>query len=162
MLCKFLAVRSLFTCEMNLWYWQEVDKLLSTTGSPIALLNLLIIHWSLSKNMTQEQNSTFQIESCAISRSKLTTCPRKGRLHRFKLNSTETSDGGTQKLKNYVWHDSLLVSIATKVCGQTGSKWNAMFESHVALILNPEILWAIIDRTSFYVQFEDFFRNLFL
>ena len=44
------------------------------------------------------------------SRSKSTTCPRKGR--RFELNSTATSDGGAQKLGNDVRKDS--ESIATK------------------------------------------------
>ena len=40
-------------------------KLLLTKAAPITSLNLLIIHWSLSKNMKLEQNSMFQIESCA-------------------------------------------------------------------------------------------------
>ena len=48
------------------------------------------------------------------------TCLRKGRLLRFYLNSTATSDGGAQKLWNNVWRDS--ESIATKVCSKIGSK----------------------------------------
>ena len=83
------------------------------------------------------------------SRSKSTTCPRKGRLLRFELNSAVTSDGGAQKLGNDVRRDS--GSIATKVCSQIGSKWNVMFESHVVTSL---------DRTSFGFQFEDFLSNL--
>ena len=39
------------------------------------------------------------------STSKLTICPRKGRLLRFQSNSTETSDGSVQKLVNNLWHD---------------------------------------------------------
>ena len=54
------------------------------------------------------------------SRSESTTCPRKGRLFRFELNSTVTSDGGAQKLGNDVRRDS--ESIATKVCSQICSK----------------------------------------
>ena len=62
----------------------------------------------------------FLFESCAqSSRSKSTTCPKKGRLLRFELNST-TLDGGAQKLENDVWHDS--ESIATKVCSQVSVK----------------------------------------
>ena len=44
----------------------------------------------------------------------------KGGLLRFESNSTATSDGGTQKLGNNVWHDSF--SIATKVCSQISCK----------------------------------------
>ena len=39
-------------------------------------------------------------------KSKLMSCPRNGRVFRFKLNSTATSDGRVQKLESYVWHDS--------------------------------------------------------
>ena len=62
------------------------------------------------------------------SRSKLTTCPRKGRMLRFELDSTATSDGGAQKLRNDVSYDP--ESIATKNCSQIGRKWNAMSEGH--------------------------------
>ena len=55
-------------------------------------------------------------------------------------------DGCAQKLGNDVRRDS--ESIATKVCSQIGSKWNAMFESHVV---------SSVDRTSFNFRFEDFF-----
>ena len=41
------------------------EKLLPTKAASIASLNLAIIHWSLSKHVTQEQNSMFLIESCA-------------------------------------------------------------------------------------------------
>ena len=76
-----------------------------------------------------------------IGRKRNATCPRKGRLLTFKLHSTETSDGGVQKLGNDVWHDSEL--IATTACSPISSKWNVMFESHVvtgrALIFNLKI-----------------------
>ena len=80
------------------------------------------------------------------------TCLRKGRLFRFELNtmnSTATSDGGAQKLGNDVWRDS--ESITTKVCRQTGRKWNEMFESHVV---------TSVDRTSSDFRFEDFLSYL--
>ena len=82
-------------------------------------------------------------------RSKSTTCPRKGRLLRFESNSAVTSDGGAQKLGNNVRRNS--ESIATKLCSQIGRKWNAMFESHVV---------TSVDRTSFDFRFEDFLSNL--
>ena len=41
------------------------EKLLPTKAAAISSLNLSISHWSPSKNMTLEQNSMFQIESCA-------------------------------------------------------------------------------------------------
>ena len=57
------------------------------------------------------------------SKSMSTTCLRKGRLLKFELNSTATSDGGAQKHGNDVRRDS--ESIATKVCSPIGHKWNA-------------------------------------
>ena len=49
MLCRYLAVTtdSFFHLEMKIDH-----KLLLTKAAPIALLNLAIIHWSLSKKMT--------------------------------------------------------------------------------------------------------------
>ena len=88
------------------------EKLLPTKAVPIALLNLLIM-WHRNKTACSQLNP---VQS---SRSK----SRKGSLLRFELNSTVTSDGGTQKLGNYVWYDS--ESIATKVCSPIGHKWNA-------------------------------------
>ena len=125
MLCRYRAVTShFFHVKWNFrWKWRE---LLPTKAAPIASLSFAIIHWSLSQNMTKEQNSMFRIESCAMqllsSRSKWTTSPRKGRLLRFEQNSTATSDAGAQKLGNNVWYDS--ESISTKVCSQIGRKWN--------------------------------------
>ena len=85
------------------------------------------------------------------------TCSRKGRLLRLRFESNSTgraiSDGGTQKLKNEVWHDSEL--IATKVCSPICSKRNAMFESHVTVVTVTSV-----DRTSFNFLFEDFCSNL--
>ena len=95
----------------------------------------------------------FQIEFCVKQQIDYqdhhTTCPMKGRLLRFELNSTVTSDGDAQKLGNDVRRDSEL--IATKFCSQNGCKWNTMFESYVV---------TIIDKTSFDFQFEDFLSNL--
>ena len=64
---------------------------------------------SLGSNMAWHWNRTACSESNTVqsSRSKSTTCPRKGRLLRFESNSTATSDGGAQQLGNDVWHDSM-------------------------------------------------------
>ena len=57
MLCKLWAAMSLFFHE-SLFFMRNENfdaigkKLLQTKAAPIALLNLSIIHWSLSKNMT--------------------------------------------------------------------------------------------------------------
>ena len=83
------------------------------------------------------------------SRSKLTTCLRKGYLLRFESNRTSTSDGcALEKLENFVWPDSVLM--ATKVCSQIGCKRNEMFE-HVE---------TSIDTKNFDLLFEDFLSNL--
>ena len=95
------------------------EKLLPTKAAPIASLNLAIIHWSLSKIWHRNKTACSESNPVQSSRSKSTTCPRKGSLLRFKSNSTATSDGGAQKLGNNVWRDS--ESIATKVCSR---KWN--------------------------------------
>ena len=79
------------------------------------------------------------------------TWPRKGSLLSFKLNSTATSDCGTQKLGNDLYHDS--ESIATIVCRRNNCKWKAMFESHVQIC---------IDWTNFDFRFKDFLSNLLL
>ena len=53
------------------------------------------------------------------------TCPRKGRLLRFELNSTVTSDGGAQKLGNDVWHGCL--AWFRKDCNQSlQQNWSQM------------------------------------
>ena len=149
---------------MYFWLWLRIfvfmwnkifdgidEKLLPSKAGPIALLNLSIIHWSLSKYMTWNKKacSDSELNPVQSSRSKLTTCPRKGRLLRFLSNSTATSDGRVQKLGNDVWHDA--VSTATKVCSQIFCKWNAMFESHVV---------TSVERTSFDFWVEEFFSNL--
>ena len=72
------------------------------------------------------------------SRSVSTTCPRKGSLLRFKLNSAATSDGGEQKLGNNVRGNS--ESITTKVCSPNRSQMKCYFESHVV---------TSVDRTRF-------------
>ena len=53
---------------------------LQTKAELNALFNLSTIHWSLSQNKLRYGN-------------KPTTCLRNGRLFRFKLISTATSDG---------------------------------------------------------------------
>ena len=67
MICKFRAVTSHL---IFFFIWNEVfdvigKKLVLTKAVPIASLNFSISHWFVSKNMTQEQNSIFQIISCA-------------------------------------------------------------------------------------------------
>ena len=141
MLCRF-PVKWKFR-----WNWVQLARsycrpkqrplLRSTFRSYIGLWLKI---WHRNKTACSESNP---VQS---SRSKSTTCPRKGRLLRFESNSTATSDGGAQKLGSDVWHDS--ESIATKVSSQIGRKWNAMFESHIV---------TIVDRTSFNFRFEDFF-----
>ena len=74
----------------------------------MALLNILFIYWSLSKNKAQEHISVFWIKFCAKKSAAL---------------------GSGQKVGNDLLHDSEL--IATKVCSQISCKWNEMFESHV-------------------------------
>ena len=59
MLCKFWAVTSLFFFHMNDFFDGTGKKLLPIKAVPITSLNLSIIHWSLIKNMTQEQNLMF-------------------------------------------------------------------------------------------------------
>ena len=54
------------------------------------------------------------------SRSKSTTCPRKGSVLRFQLNRTATSDSGEQKLGNNSWYDSEWIT--TYVCCQNNCK----------------------------------------
>ena len=72
----------------------------------LSVIGLWVKIWHRNKTACSESNP---VQS---SRSKSTTCPRKGRLLRFESNSTATSDGGAQKLGNDVRKDS--ESIATK------------------------------------------------
>ena len=62
-------------------------------------------------------------------RSKLMSCPRKGRLLRFQSKSTDFSDGWAQKVGNNLWHGS--ESITIKVRSQISLKWKAMFDCKV-------------------------------
>ena len=100
--------------------------------------------WHDSESITNKVSSK-------IGRKWNATCPRKGLLLRFQLNSTATSNwtAQRQKLWNDVWRDS--ESMTTKVYSQICRKWSAMFESHVV---------TSVDRTSFNFQFEDFFSYL--
>ena len=72
----------------------------------LSFIGLWVKIWHRNKTACSESNS---VQSSSL-------CLRKGRLLRFKLNSTATSDGGAQQLGNYVWRDSDFV--ATKVCSQ--------------------------------------------
>ena len=87
----------------------------------LSVIGLCVKLWHRNKTKCSESNP---VQS---SRSKSTTCPRKGRMLKFESNSTATLDGSAQKLGNDVRRDS--ESIATKVCSQIGRKWNVMFET---------------------------------
>ena len=115
------------------WNWLEVVAYQSRPITTHCLvIGLWVEIWHRNKTICSKSNS---VQS---SRSKLTICPMQRRLLSFKLNSTVTSDGDAQKLGNYVRRDS--ESIATKVCSQICSKWNAIFGSHVV---------SSVDKTSF-------------
>ena len=109
----------------------------------LSVIGLWVKRWHRNKATCSESNP---VQS---SRSKSRTWPRKGR--RFGLNSTATSDGEAQKLGNDVRRDS--ESIATKVCSQISSKWNAMFQNHAV---------TSVDRTSFDFRFEFFLQSAFV
>ena len=70
--------------------WNEIfdgisEKSLPTKAAPFASLHFSIIHWSLSKNMIQEQNSMFLIESFAKQQVWIDDLSEeKGRLLRFE------------------------------------------------------------------------------
>ena len=132
------------------WNFHGMDwKLLPTKAAPLlcsillSFISLWVKIWHRNKTTCSKSNP---VQS---SNSKRKTGPRKGRLLRFESNSKATSDDCTQKLGNYVKHDS--ESIATRVCSQIGCKWNVMFESHVV---------TSVDRTSFDFRFEDFLSYL--
>ena len=125
MICKFQAVTG-HICFLK-WNLLHTKTLLQTKAAPIPcsifwFLGVWVNIWHRNKAACSELNP---VQS---SRSKLTTCPRKGRMLRFELDSTATSDGGAQKLRNDVSYDP--ESIATKNCSQIGRKWNAMSERH--------------------------------
>ena len=96
------------------------------------------------KNIWHKNKIAFsELNPVQSSRSKSMTCLRKGSLNwsdqiPIEQHSCFISDGGAQNLGNSVRCDS--ESIATKVCSQIGSKWNAIFESHAVTSL---------ERTSF-------------
>ena len=149
MLCKFRAATShfFFSCEMKIS--MELARSCcrpkqrpSLRSIFLSVIGLWVKIWHRNKTACSESNP---VQS---SRSKSTTCPRKGSLLRFESNSTATSDGGAQKLGNDVRRDS--ESITTKVCSQIGRKWNAMFDSHVV---------TSVERTSFDFRFECFFEQ---
>ena len=59
----------------------------------------------MSENKHRNKSSCSESNLVQSSRSKLTMCQRKGLLLRFQStwNSTNTSDGGEQKLGKYLW-----------------------------------------------------------
>ena len=110
----------------------------------LSVIGLWVKIWHRNKTTCSEWNPVQN------SRSKLTTCPRKGHLLRFESNSTATSDGGAQKLGNDVRRDSESITtkvcslewITTKACSQIGCEWNVMFESHV-------VIWRFFEQSAF-------------
>ena len=139
MLCKcwagasqYFFLRDKKNCHKNLDGIGE--KLLSNSGrGPL-------LYWKLDQSSAQclaqsfyqslvfelkydiGQNHMFYLNPVQSSRSKLTTCLRKGRdlgVCQY-WNSTATSDGSAQELENNVRRNSK--SIATKVCCQIGCK----------------------------------------
>ena len=102
MLCKFLAQRrqgaTFFSCEIN--FSMELARsycqpkqlpLLSSIFRSV--IGLWVETWQRNETSCSKSNPV---------QSSRSTCPRKGRLLRFELNSTATSDGGVQKLENDV------------------------------------------------------------
>ena len=80
-----------------LWNWQE---LVADQNSTHCFIGLWVKIWARNKSTCLTQLNPVP------SRSKFTTCLRKGCLLRFKSNSTATSNGCSKKLANNVWHDS--------------------------------------------------------
>ena len=99
-------------------YWPKPHQLLHSIF--LSFIGLWLKLWHRNKNCYKISCS--KLNPVQRSRSKLTTCPRKGHLLRFK-SSTVTSNGCSQKLRHDIWCDSEL--IATKVCSWICLKWNA-------------------------------------
>ena len=139
-----------FSCEMK--FSMQLDRRCCRLKSRLSLRSILqsfiglwVEIWHRIKTACSESNL---VQS---GRSESTTCPRKGCLLRFELNSTATWDCGAQMLGNDVWRNS--ESIAIKVCRQIGRKWNVMFESHIV---------TSVDKSSFKFRFEDVLSNFSL
>ena len=105
----------------------------------LSVIDLWVKIWHRNKTACSD---SIPVQS---SRSKSTTCPRKGYLLRFESNSTATSDRGAQKLGNDVRRDS--ESIATKVCIQISRKWNAMLKAMKWPNIHLLYYWPIIDNS---------------
>ena len=137
--------------------WDEIldvigEKLLPTKAALIVSLNLSMIHWSLSKNMTLEQILPFQITSCAKQQIQVDDLSEERVSAQIRTEQHSDFRWWQAKAWNNVWHDSeSIASFATKICSQIGLKWIAMFESDVVNSL---------DRTSFNFRFDDFLSNL--
>ena len=93
------------------------------------LCSLGSLFWSVIglwvKIRYQNKSSCSKSNLVPCSRSKSTTCPRNGRLYKFKMKSTTTSNSDAcLKLSNDLLHG--LQSITTKVCSQNGCIWKVM------------------------------------
>ena len=135
------------------WNWREdfADQS-SRLVAPIASLHLSIRHWSLSRNMTYEQNRMFRIESCAKQQVWIDDLSEERASAQVRIEQPSDFRWRAQMLGNDVRRDS--ESIATKVCCQIGHKWNEMFEGRVVTSVAPamtglpsifdlKIFWAI-------------------
>ena len=95
MICKFRAATShFFSCEMK--FSMELARTPRSCCRPKPRSSLRSIFRSVIGLWVEIWHRNKSVQS---SRSKSTTCPRKGRLLRFESNSTVTSDVGTQKLE---------------------------------------------------------------
>ena len=83
------------------------ENLWSTKVAFVASLNPSTIHWSLSKKRHGNISSFSELYAVQSRRCKFTPYPRIGRLYRFQVNSTATSDGGARKLENNLWQPEL-------------------------------------------------------
>ena len=70
-------------------------------SSLCSILRAFVCFWVKLRHLNKSTSS--KSNPVQSSRSELTTYLRKGRLLRFQLNSTATSDGGAQKLGNDPW-----------------------------------------------------------
>ena len=146
MLCKFWAQQTTFCFSCELKFSLELARGCCRPKQRPSLRSIFRSAIGLGvKIWHRNKTGCSKLIPIQCSRSKSMTYPRKGPLLRLESNSTVTSDGGAQKLRNDIWHDS--ESIPTKVCSRIGRKWNAVFESHVVTSFY---------RTSFDFQFEDF------
>ena len=105
------------------------------------------------------QNHMSLIQSCAKQQIKIDHLSEKRASAQIQIDSSATSDGGAQKLGNYVWNDSDLIATRLRVCSQICWNWNAMFESHVVTRVDTgqDKLWFLI-----WIFFEQYPANMSL